>query len=220
MAREDISMNPALGEMDTTGNIIGKAIDHFSVVDQDDIYVYGEVVVSEHFKKEVIYCYIPYTPIYKPLKLRVKIESLGGAVEFVTNKKTGKMWYEVFVNSEALEPKTIHLSEFRLINESEFFLFTIEDGYISLLSGEDTDMVIKPSLNQNQIFLLKAFAGSIYQHPTTGVGLIDFLHGNFENTGLAERLKKEFEGDKMIINNAYMDSETGELLLEVTEKSE
>ena len=50
------------------------------------------------------------------------------------------------------------------------------------------------------------------------MGLIDFLHGNFETTGLAARLQREFENDRMIINNAYMDSETGELLLDVTEK--
>ena len=64
------------------------------------------------------------------------------------------------------------------------------------------------------MFLLKAFPGNLYQHPTTGVGLIDFLHGNFENNNLAARLQAEFKGDNMVIINAYMDSATGELLLE------
>ena len=50
------------------------------------------------------------------------------------------------------------------------------------------------------------------------MGLVDFLHGNFENTGLAARLQSEFENDRMTINDAFMNSETGELLLDVTEK--
>ncbi len=79
--------------------------------------------------------------------------------------------------------------------------------------------MFQPALRQNEVFLLKASAGNIYQHPTTGVGLIDFLHGNFENTGLAAKLQSEFENDKMIINNAYMDSATGEMLLDVIEKN-
>ncbi len=88
-----------------------------------------------------------------------------------------------------------------------------------MYSGEDTDFVFQPALRQNEVFLLKASAGNLYQHPTTGVGLIDFLHGNFENTGLAAKLQSEFENDKMIINNAYMDSATGEMLLDVIEKN-
>ena len=73
--------------------------------------------------------------------------------------------------------------------------------------------------DRNETFLLKASAGTLYQHPLTGVGLIDYLHGNFENTGLAAKLQSEFEADNMIIVNAYMDSATGELLLEVKEKN-
>ncbi|MFR2062735.1 MAG: hypothetical protein ACLS37_13150 [Alistipes sp.] len=53
----------------------------------------------------------------------------------------------------------------------------------------------------------ESLPGNLYQHPTTGVGLIDFLHGNFENNNLAARLQSEF-GDNMVIINAYMDSVT------------
>ena len=89
---------------------------------------------------------------------------------------------------------------------------------MELFSGHETDLIIKASMNQNESFLLKASAGSLYQHPTTGVGLLDYLHANFENTGLAQKLQSEFINDKMIIDNAYMDSTTGELHLNVREK--
>ena len=79
---------------------------------------------------------------------------------------------------------------------------------------------MRPALRQNEMFLLKAASGNLYQYPTTGVGLIDFLHGNFENSGLAAKLQSEFENDRMTINEAYMNSQTGELLLDVTESDE
>lgn len=49
-------------------------------------------------------------------------------------------------------------------------------------------------------------------------GGIDFLHSGLENNGIAAKLQSEFLSDKMIIQNAYMDSETGELLLETIER--
>ena len=87
-----------------------------------------------------------------------------------------------------------------------------------MFSGNESDVQIKAAMRQNEVFLLKASAGNLYQYPNSGVGLIDFLHGNFENNGLASKLQSEFEGDKMIINNAYMDSVTGELYLDAIEK--
>ena len=67
---------------------------------------------------------------------------------------------------------------------------------------------------------MKAAAGNLYQHPTTGVGLIDFLHSNMENNGFAAKLQAEFTSDKIIIRNAYIDSVTGELFLETEEKED
>ena len=41
-----------------------------------------------------------------------------------------------------------------------------------------------------------------------------------KNNGLAAKLQSEFQNDRMIIRNAYMDSATGELLLETEEKED
>lgn len=183
-------------------------------ISEDDIYCYGEITVPESTKRDITHCYIPYIAKYKILKVRFKYELLGGMTEFVINPANNQVWFEIFKE----EKQPIHLSEYRTLNENHFFVLVWGDGYVTIYSGEDTDMGFKPSLSQNETFLLKAHTGNIYQYPTTGVGLITFLHGNFENTGLAAKLKKEFESDDMIINNAYMDSATGELVLEVVEK--
>lgn len=208
-------MNADLGEISLTENIAGKSIYTFEIISEDDLYCYCEVVISENHKKDIIYCYIPYQAKYKPLKIRFKYELLSGAIEFVLNPINNREWFNIFGDKKAI----ICLSEYRLLSENNFFALVFCYDYITIYGGNDNDMGIKPSLSQNETFLLKAFAGNLYQHPTTGTGLINFLHCNFENSELATKLKKEFESDGMIINNAYMNSETGELLLEVVEKN-
>lgn len=208
-------MNAALGEVSLSGSLAGKNIYPFDIVSENDTYCYGEIIVNDSFKQDIAYCYIPYLAKYKVLKVRFKYELLGGTTEFVVNPSNGKEWFEIFKEVK----QAIYISEYRILNENNFFVLVFNNNeYVTIYSGGDTDMEIKPALIQNETFLLKAFASNIYQYPTVGVGLINFLHGNFENTGLAEKLKKEFESDDMIINNAYMDSETGELLLDAIEK--
>lgn len=215
MGRQDIHMDAALGEVSLVGNLAGKSIYPFEIVSEDDTYCYGEIIVTDNFKQDIAHCYIPYTAKYKALKVRFKYELLGGTTEFVINQTNNKEWFEIFKESK----HNIYLSEYRMLNENYLFVLVFDDdGYITVYSGDDTDMEIKPALMQNETFLLKALAGNVYQYPTVGVGLIKFLHGNFKDTGLAAKLKKEFESDGMIINDAYMDSTTGELLLDVIEK--
>ena len=132
----------------------------------------------------------------------------------MVNPANNTPWFDV----QRTGGVVIRLSEYAEVNADSLFRLVRRGGTLELYSGTDTDVRIGAALRQNEVFLLKASPGSLYQHPTTGVGLIDFLHGNFETTGLAARLQREFENDRMIINNAYMDSETGELLLDVTEK--
>lgn len=134
------------------------------------------------------------------------------------NKTNNQIWFPVIHLDGQGQELVVKYSEFYTINEKGNFNLILEDGALRLYSADETDFQSKAALRQNEIFLLKAFPGNLYQFPTTGVGLIDFLHGNFENTGLADKLKREFENDRMIINDAYMDSSTGELYLDVTEK--
>ena len=150
--------------------------------------------------------------------IRFKLENGNGVDEFMINRTDNKIWFPVYILHED-EEVPIKLSEFRKYNENDYYNLLMKNGKLELYSADETDFQIKASLQQNEIFLLKAMAGNIYQYPKTGVGLIEFLHGNFENSGLAQKLQSEFEADNMIINNAFMDSATGELLLDVTEKN-
>ena len=220
MARQDINMDASCGEVNLADNLTDKRIYPFEYLGTDtDRYAYGEIRVAGNFEsryndKDGIRVCIPYIPQYKELKIRFALEKGDGNESYLRNRSDNSTWFTV------LSPDlgTVYLSAFRTVNETNHFNLILHEGKLLLYSANETDFIIKPSLEQTKVFLLKASAGNLYQHPTTGVGLIRYLHGNFENSNLPGKLQQEFEADGMIIKNAYMDSETGELLLDVDEK--
>lgn len=162
---------------------------------------------------------MPYTPDRRFVSIILSEYSGSGGTEFLRNSVSGSIWFPVMVESTSGN-SAVTLAELYSLNEDGIFNLLLRDGYLAIFSGEETDFDIGVAKAQNETFLLKASAGNNYQHPTTGVGLIDFLHSSLENNGLAAKLQAEFLSDKMIIQNAYMDSETGELLLETIEKED
>ena len=225
MARQDIEIDTEYGELQTADNIVGKQIYDFKLFEHingedNENYCYSEITIPMNQGQRVkdgleAHIHIAYHPICKRLKVRFRVEMNSEQFEYILNPTNNSMWYDV----ELIDGSEIHLAEFRYINEDNYYKLRLEKGALHIYSGKETDLRITPALSQNQSFLLKSSAGTLYQHPLTGVGLIDFLHGNFENSGLATRLQREFESDNMVVINAYMDSESGELLLEVREKN-
>lgn len=228
MPRQDIAVDPVYGELHTTDNLTNKTIYTFMLLDDitgadNDGHRYAEVVVPPGFGARYkdtngIRIYIPYVPDFRELQVCFRQDVPNGEAEYLINRADNRIWFPVFRENGQGEKVNVRLSEFRVLNENCYFNLIIRDGYAALYSGNESDMQIKAAMRQNEVFLLKASAGNLYQYPSSGVGLIDFLHGNFENNGLAAKLQSEFEGDKMIINNAYMDSVTGELYLDAIEK--
>ena len=224
MAREDILVDSTYGELVTADNPAGRVIYDFVLLEEvagmdNEHYAYGEISLAQEAERRYdegssVDVRIPYTAVYLPLRVRFHIATPGGGEHYMVNPANNTPWFDV----QRTGGVVIRLSEYAEVNADSLFRLVRRGGTLELYSGTDTDVRIGAALRQNEVFLLKASPGSLYQHPTTGVGLIDFLHGNFETTGLAARLQREFENDRMIINNAYMDSETGELLLDVTEK--
>lgn len=222
--RQDISVDPTHGELNITENLANKTFYDFILLDDvkgmdNDRYCFGEIVVPVYFETRYkstngIRVTIPYSPHYKELQIRFRLDSGNGETVYLLNRINNQIWFPVFLQDQ----KTIRLSEFCSLSEKGYFNFIMKDGYLLLFSANESDMLFNAAMSQNEVFLLKATVGNLYQHPRTGVGLIDYLHGNFENTGLAAKLQSEFENDKMIINNAYMDSLTGELYIDAKEK--
>lgn len=222
-------MDAEYGEVETSGNIAGKTFYECRLLDSvedadNDNYRYGEIVVPAGFEQSYsdnkgIHIVLPYTPDRRFMVFRFAISFASGGTEFLRNSVSGSIWFPVMVESTSGNSAVTLASLFSL-NEDGIFNLIMRDGYLAIFSGEETDFDVGVAKAQNETFLLKASAGNVYQHPTTGVGLIDFLHSSLENNGLAAKLQAEFLSDKMIIQNAYMDSETGELLLETVEKED
>lgn len=225
MARQDIQIDTDFGELETTDNIVGRTNYDFVLLGRvegqdNDNYCYGEMLIPREFEKRVkegfqAHIRLPYKPLNKELQVRLRVDIENSQPEYILNQTTNGQWYGVVLP----DGNKIRISEYRTLGSDNIYCLRLTSGVFHIYSGHQTDLLIKASLPQNQNFLLKATAGTLYQHPLTGVGLIDFLHGNFENSGLAAKLQREFEADNMIVVNAYMNSETGELLLEVKEKN-
>lgn len=219
-------MDASLGEATTTQGLTGKVFYDFRLLeDPEEQFVRGEIRVPADFPVRYrdeagIHVLIPYTPIYKELSVRLRLDYGTGHAEYMVNPVNNRIWYPVLLENSEGDNLPVRLSEYDTVSEDGIFNLIVRDGYLALFSGVETDLEIGAAKYQNEVFLLKALPGSLYQHPATGVGLIDFLHGNFENNGLAAKLQHEFEGDNVIIVNAYMDSVSGELLLETQEKED
>ena len=225
MARQDINMNANHGEVNLTGNLTSKVFYPFTYLGEiprmdNEQYCYGEIIVPPDFEKhyrtgEGIRVVIPYIPEYKQISVRFLFDTGNGNSQYMTNRRNNGQWFTL-----TQENGVIYLSEFPLFNEEGIFqLIFQETGTLTLYSGTESDFIIKPSLKQDEVFMLKSLTGNLYQYPTTGVGLINYLHANVETSGLSTKLLKEFSDDGMIIHNAQIDSLTGELVLNVTEKN-
>lgn len=223
--RQDINMIPVYGEINLTYNLASKRFYDFSFIGDiegmdNDNYCYAEISVPPEFESKFInqsrlYTYIPYIAEFKQLKIRFLIEKNNDFPEYLINRQTNTIWFPVLTESRAPIPA----SKFCTINEKQTFNLILNEGALLLYSGYETDLTIKGSLEQTKTFLLKATAGNIYQFPKVGVGLTYYLHSNLEISDLSAKLLQEFENDKLIIRDAYMDSNTGELLLDVEEKN-
>ncbi|MCY1134027.1 hypothetical protein OWT79_10495 [Bacteroides fragilis] len=223
MPRQDIYMNPIHGEVNLTYNLAPKMIYVFSLIGyidgmDNDNYCFAEIIIPPEFEKKFkdqseIHTSIPYIAESKLLKIRFRIERNNGENEYLINSLNNTIWFSVLAKGK----KNIPISMFHTINESQVFNLILNKGELLLYSGYETDLIIKHSLEQTKAFLLKASAGNIYQFPQTGVGLMYYLHGNLETSNLSYKLLQEFQNDNLIIKDAYMDSNTGELLLDVEE---
>jgi hypothetical protein len=212
-------MDAEYGEVEMSGRVAGKTFHNFrlldSVEDADNAdFRHGEITVPADFLSSYsdakgIHIRIPYTPDNRLLTVRIAMESGSGGVEYVRCAATSKCWFPVMQEYGDGTRQAVTLPSLYALNEDGLYNLLIREDCLVVYSGEETDFGIGASKMQNGTFLLKAVAGNLYQHPTTGVGLIDFLHSNMENNGLAAKLQAEFGADKVVIKNAYIDSATG-----------
>ena len=158
--------------------------------------VYGELETSDNLTNKIIYD-------FKILEEQVGMDNDNYCYSEIVVSPSFEKSYK---DEDGIHVRIPYIAEYKELMVR--FRIDYGNGHIEYVLNK-----------RNKAFLLKAFAGNLYQHPTSGIGLIDYLHGNFENTGLAQKLQEEFDNDKVTVVNAYMDSVSGELSLELKEQN-
>lgn len=136
-----------------------------------------------------------------------------------TIKETG---YVLFENVSGVNLKSSDLQ--RYINNPEqtgsVMLFVAYDDSTKkcvLYAGENIDLTVGESLNQNKDLILKASKSNIYQSQTIGVGLIDFLNSDLTDTKIINEVIENFAIDGMKVVSMSVNNDTGYISLEAKE---
>ena len=153
-------------------------------------------------------------PIYKPIKIRIIRDFGGGNVRVVINPTNNSEWFEVYTKLFGAQDKVLYASQLIMVNQDNYLL-QLNEGNAYLWSGIMSDMVNINANIQNRNLLLQCIPSNNYRYPTSGVGLIKYLHANLSHSGLAEKLQTEFKDDKVEIINAAFNSYSGDLELDL-----
>lgn len=223
MARYDIIINTEYGDVDLQERPTNRYIAYATLLGNqsgmdNDNFAYIEIPILKSMglsyrENDSLLAQFGYRAVNKPIFVRFLLDNSNDSKEeYVVNKQNNSIWFPVLFNSIQ-----IPLSSWYIINNSFLFEFVFQSNGVGLYSGYETDLVVNASLKQNKNLLLLTRMGNLYRYPLTGVGLLDFLHSNFENTDLAEKLQSEFIHDGMVIVNASLNTDTNELNLVVEE---
>lgn len=180
-------------------------------------YLYGEVTVPAYVLEDSIfeqgvYVEIPYTPIYKEIKLRIKRVYTEENVQYLRNPKDGSEWFLVQCSLYGDEATNIFASQLMSVSEDRFYI-SFTGGAILLYSGHEHDLNVVKANTQNKNLLLKCVPGNNYRYPLTGVGLIRWTNSNISVTKLAQVLKEEFSADGTPVIHAKYDFDSKQLYL-------
>lgn len=179
-------------------------------------YLYGEVILpvqvsDKTLRGQGLAVTIPYTPIYKEIKLRF-IRTYGELVNMAINPVDGSSWFTVQASMYGDEKRNVFASELSLISEDSCQL-VFDNGSVLAYSLGRTDCNIVDANTQNKYFMLACNPGNNYRYPLTGVGLIRWVNSKANMPSLSTTLQQEFTGDGTPVKEAGYDNETNKLTL-------
>lgn len=183
-------------------------------------YIYGEIDVPYSISERTIKqgglsFIIPYTPIYKEFKIRVRRVNEDGSYLYVTNDVDGSEWFLVRASLYGSQLQNVFVSMLPTISESSFFV-SLENGIAKLYSGSQSDFNIVKANRQNANCMLACFPGGNYRYPLTGVGLARWINStNVISTDLTKVLQNEFSADGCNIKNASYNYDTQQMEMDI-----
>ena len=216
--RKDIQINTRTGDI-VLRNRSTSNIYPFKWIEENDLFLTAQITVPSSFDIKQLYTIgvkteIPYTPVYKPIKIRIGRDFGGDNIRIVINPTNNSEWFEVHTRLFGVQDKILHASQLIMISQ-DHYLIQLNEGIAYLWSDTISDMININANIQNRNLLLQCVPSNNYRYPTSGVGLINYLHANLSHSGLAEKLQTEFKDDKVDIINAAFNSYSGDLELDL-----
>lgn len=193
----------------------------FTWVSESDLYLLGEITIPHTFdvnklQTEGVKVEIPYTPIYKPFKVRIMRQFDANNSMAVINPVNGSEWFEVHTKLWNQQNTQLCASQLIVISQDTYIVqLDNTNGVVYIWSANNTDAVNVAANIQNRNLLLQCIPSNSYRYPTSGVGLVRFLHSNLSQTTLANILQDEFKADKVTVKGAAFDSYTGDIELDL-----
>lgn len=220
--RKDIEIHINTGDITLNPKCDG-IIRDFCWVDtptgMEQSFIYGEITIpayniEDSIVKNGVYVSIPYTPVYKKIKLRFKREYSSTNFTYIRNPKDGSDWFSVQAIMFGCQARDICASELITISEDKYYL-AFNEGEVNLYSGYNSDLRIIKANQQNRNLLLRCVPGNNYRYPLIGVGLVRWSNGNLNVSNLAEILKEQFIEDGTPVKNAQYDFNTHQLYIDI-----
>lgn len=216
--RKDIQINTSTHDVVLQDpNIISTC--PFEWVREEDACIYGQLTLPEHISTSILGSFgvrvsIPYTPIYKPIAIRIVQEVEDGPPQIMINPVDLTEWFHVSTKLYNQVSKKICASQLLMVSTSDY-LIQIVNGDAWIWSYQSSDFVNTNANFQNRNLLLQCVPSNSYRYPVTGVGLVRYLHSNLNQSDLADRLQSEFKADKVTVKNAAFNSYSGDLELDL-----
>ena len=173
--RRDIQINTATNDIVLKNqSIIGEQA--FNWLEDEELFLTAQITVPLNFDIKQLYTTgvmikIPYTPIYKPIKIRFGRDFGGGNIRIVINPTDNSEWFEVHTRLFGLQDKILYASQLIMVSQ-DYYLIQINKGVAYLWSNAISDMVNINANIQNRNLLLQCVPSNNYRYPTSGVGLI------------------------------------------------
>lgn len=216
--RKDIQINTQTGDF-VFNEQDSLALYPFEWISEGDLTLMGQVTLPANYDIDKlstlgVNILIPYTPIYKPIQLRIVRDFGENSRRALINPLNNTEWFDVYTKLYGADLMKICASQLFMIH-FERYVVQLNESMVYLWAQSATDMQNVDANFQNRNLLLKCVPSNCYRYPLSGVGLVRYLHSSLNRSGLADKLQSEFKADKVTVRNAAFNPYTSDLELDL-----
>ena len=178
---------------------------------EDDYVAYGICKINKDINLNLLSkglgVTIPFLSSNKKIKLSFRVVDNFGNESIIYNTRDGGEYYQL----RTIKGEDMRTTDLPVLSIDALYRVVLEKNVAYLCDFTEYDFGLCESIEQNKVFLLQCTPGNLYQYPTTGVGIFRYLNSNIGTSGLGNMIKKQFNMDKMYVEQAHINQEKGEI---------